>query len=371
MKNLYRIVIAVMLLLPIMFSNSYAEESGEKAWVGEPILVSLNRHGMLWCGSDALIYGYQESSPDRYIESEEYWYDINTRRKVLIGKETDDFIISSLDCTPDGKWLIYINFRSSRWGESKDAYIQDLWRYEVATGKHEKIAITNEIPNSQVNNISPDSNRIFLGTKPPEEIEMPEPKLEIVWSEIDVSGDVLWTKDSSAVIASKWVQSIGTDNLVIETIEPKRETIVFSLADIQRSALFFLDSKGRIYRYYWVNEKSRVARCTLNSKEKSFVCEDIFIEGNSKIEDFEIFADGEFIAFTEKNGSCVKAIKVGEDKAHCITPPIDTLGNYRIPPGGSIKVSPDDRWLAFYLVLKGEAGEGVRLDQYIVELSNK
>ncbi|NIR16564.1 MAG: hypothetical protein GWN86_22650, partial [Desulfobacterales bacterium] len=57
----------------------------------KPILVSTDADYMIWCGADALIYAYTERDITRYVETEIYWYDVHTGRKVLVGKESDDY----------------------------------------------------------------------------------------------------------------------------------------------------------------------------------------------------------------------------------------------------------------------------------------
>lgn len=337
---------------------------------GEPVLVSPDTNYMIWCGPDALIYIYTERDVTRYVEDVVYWYDVYTGRRVLIGKETEDIHIAPMACTPDGKWLVYLNKGSLRWDESGVNVILDVWRYEVSTGRHEKIAITRDIAGFDKGILSPDGKKLFLGEKPLEEVEMPEPKWEIVWSELQDVSDALWFRDSSAVFTYYWGRRDSNGDMVIEAISPERKTVIFNPDELNDFNLFYSDKRGRIYMYFWnSNEKRHVVRCNVDPEEKSVSCEDVFVEGDHTVEDLEVFSDGEFIAFTEDDGRCVKAIGIGGKKARCITPLIDTLGNYRTPSGMSIRISPDDKWLAFDLIRQDETGEGIGEDLYIIELN--
>ena len=360
----------------------------------EPVLVSTDADYMIWCGADALIYAYDESDYERYFETEIYWYDVHTGRKVMVGKESDDYnnmfpveatnkqpteeegketgdyFIFPMACTPDGSWLVYLNKGGLRWDESGVNVVLDVWRYEVSTGRHEKIAIARDIAGFDNGILSPDGKTLFLGDKPLEEVEMPEPKWKVVWSEMQDLSSAVWLPDSSAVITSYWGRRDRNDDMVIEVISPKRKTIVFNPDDLNNINLFYSDKQGRIYVYFWDSgEKRHVVRCGVNMEEKDLSCEDLFAEKEREVGNLEVFADGEAIAFTEDDGRCIKAVRIGQERAYCITPLIDTLGNYRISPGRSIKISPDDRWLAFDLIRMNEAGEGVADDLYIIELN--
>lgn len=356
----------------------------------EPLLISTDADYMFWCGADALIYAYTERDITRYVETEIYWYDVHTGRRVIVGKESDDdnakategqqteeegketgdYFVFPMACTPDGKWLVYLNKGSLRWDESGVRGIGDIWRYEVATGRHEKIAIARDISGFDKGILSPDGKTLFLGKKPMEGVEMPEPRWEIVWSELEDLSSALWFQNSSAVITSYWGRRDRNNDMVIEVVSPRRKTVVFNPEDLNSFSLLYSDKEGRIYVYFWDSEgKRHVARCDVDLEDESVSCEDVFIEGGRKVNDLEVFSDGEFIAFTEDGGRCVKALRAGEERARCITPPIDTLGDYRVTPGRSIKISPDDRWLAFTLLRMDKAGEGIGEDLYIIELN--
>jgi len=401
--GLYKNRIIVRIFLPrIVFSlialngcaGLYQGEKVAARNTGAPVLVSPDSDHMIWCGNDALIYAYDESDYERYFKTEIYWYDIHTGRKVMVGKEGDDYdnmfpveatnkqqteedgketgdyFIFPMACTPDGKWFVYLDKGSLRWDESKVKSLLDVWRYEVSTGRHEKIAIARDIAGFDNGILSPDGKKLFLGEKPMEEVEMPEPKWEIVWSELEDLSGAVWFRDSSAVITSYWGRRDRNDDMVVEVVSPERKTVVFNPDELRNFNLFYSDKEGRIYVYFWDKSgKRHIVRCSVYPEEKATSCEDLFVEGDRKVNDLEVFADGEAVAFTEDDGRCIKAVRTGEERAYCITPPIDTLGNYRISPGESIRISHDDRWLAFDLVRQNETGEGIGVDLYIIKLN--
>jgi hypothetical protein len=376
MKGLYRRIFLALLVIPTIALSGcrglekHPEGTGEKIMAGEPVLVSLYAKYMIWCGPDALIYLYHKASYERYVPTEVYWYDLHTGRKVLVGKDTGDIYIAPMACAPDGRWLVYMNKKSLRWAKSGVKVISDIWRYEVSTGKHEKIAIARDVATFNEGILSPDGKKLFLGEKPLEGVEMPEPKWEIVWSELDEISGALWFRDSSAVITSYWGRRDSNIDMVIEVIRPQRKTVVINPEDLNDFGPFYSDKEGRIYMYFWdTYEKRHVVRCNVNAEGTGLSCKDVFVEGVRKANDLEVFSDGKRIAFTEDGGNCVKAIRAEGKRAYCITPPIDTLGNYRISAGESIKISPDDRWLAFDLVRQDEAGEGIGIDLYIIEIN--
>ena len=335
-----------------------------------PILVSKDAEYMIWCGPDALIYIYSTTHPERYVESEVYWYDIKTGRKVLVGKETEDIYIAPMACTPDGKWLVYLNKGSHRWDKSKTSVVLDVWRYEVATGRHERIAVAHDIIGFDKGILSPDGKTLFLGEKPPEGIEMPTPKWEVVWSETGHRG-ALWLRDSSAVMTTYrgYREPSGSyDNIVIEVLSPERSTVTFDPEELGDFSFLFLDSRERIYLRSWDNsEKKHIVRCNLNPEKKALSCEDLYVYEDREVAGFEIFSDGNAIALAESYGDCIKTSKVGEESS-CVTPPIHTLGDYSISPLTDIKVSPDDGWLAFGLVRRDDAGVQIEDNLFIVEL---
>ncbi|NIR15039.1 MAG: hypothetical protein GWN86_14290, partial [Desulfobacterales bacterium] len=299
---------------------------------GDPILVaSLDANRRIWCGTDTLVYIYGERDITRYVEMDVYLYDVHTGRKVLVGKDKEGYSIVPMACTPDGRWLVYRNTRSFRWEESIEATVMDVWRYETSTGRHEKIAIAYDVASFYDGILSPDGKKLLLGKEHALKVEMPEPKWEIVWTDLKNLSDAVWLPDSSAVLTSYWGRLDGNNDIVIEVVTPERKTVIFNPEELNDFNLFYSDKEGRIYVYFWdIIEERHLARCNVDTEKKDLSCEDIFVEGGRKLEDHEVFSDGEAVAFTEDDGTCVKALRIGEEKARCITPPIDTLGNYKI-----------------------------------------
>lgn len=362
-------------IIPFLFIALYGcgglkqEKDVAKKYTGEPILLSRDAYYPLWCGNDALIYILDESTHERYVEEEVYRYDIHTGRRFLVGKGSEDVYIAPMACTPDGKWLVYLNKGSIRHG------VLDIWRYETSTGRHEKIAIAHDVVGFDEGILSPDGKKLFLGKKPDVDIEMPEPKLEIVWSGIGIKNEpsgAVWLPDSSAVITSitsYWGRRDRNDDIVIEVLNPQRKTVIFKPDELSSLNLLFSDKQGRIYLYFWdSNGKEHISRCNVAPEEKAISCEDVIVEKDHEVLEFDLFSDNETVAFTKDDDTCVKAMRIGEKKPYCITPPIDKLGHYIFTHKGNIKISPDDKRLAFVLSRLDDAGEWISEDLYMIEL---
>jgi len=170
-----------------------------------------------WCGNNALVVNGSKIG----IE----WIDISSKKTINISSPVivpplelwqkgrsygDDYF---LNCTPDGKWAIYADRKSSRadkgykppkpkdCDDCEDWGVVDLYRYEIATGKKQRFAVMRDL--GPFDAVSPDGTNIFLGGKHNSSIEMPEPKWNIVWFKNNDWGQSRsqWFLDSTGILS--------------------------------------------------------------------------------------------------------------------------------------------------------------------------
>ncbi|MBI5559685.1 MAG: hypothetical protein HY883_00210, partial [Deltaproteobacteria bacterium] len=157
-----------------------------------------------WCGNDALLINSDKFGME--------WVDLKGNRVTVSTKNTDHLI----GCTPDGKWVLYADWNSAREYKDKQGRtpenivdegpgwhgsVNDLYRYEIATGTRQKFAVVRDDSGSLV---SPDGLKVLLGNRHDWDIEMPEPRWEKVWFTNEWLADERWFADSSGIVAEIW-----------------------------------------------------------------------------------------------------------------------------------------------------------------------
>ncbi len=325
---------------------------------GEEILVAENIENVkpFWCGNtDILIF------TKRYIGI--LYYDNQTKQSFQIA----DYGNMPIACSPDGKWLVYLNRLSLRYDiEPSTELSADLWRYEFKTGEKQKflIATSNSMGTSLFKPDEPYT--LFLGIRPKEYIEMPEPKWNLLWSRQKYSFKGFWLKDNSAIIGSYFNFDRWEKYINIEPIDMTKEIIPIDPEftkdpKFASYVLFMFDSKDRVYLRVSdiMGDNLHIVRCKINLKDKSLSCKPV-LSSFSTMDSIDVFSDGENIVFSKWEGECVKAQMIGKDNAHCITK--------KGLVGGTVKISPNENWLAFKKI-KSIGKMGYSSDLYIIEIN--
>lgn len=163
--------------------------------------IGFNISSVRWCGNEKLlIYGEKGL---RLLDLKGQWTVVSTN-------EAD----YPLNCTRDGKWVIYVDRESWRIDRGRVAppddelegeamwqgFVEDLYRYEVATGKVEKFATRRDRPLAAVV-VSPDGKKAFLGGRHNTPFRMPEPNWEVLWLKNEwIHYAPIWFADSSGIV---------------------------------------------------------------------------------------------------------------------------------------------------------------------------
>jgi hypothetical protein len=337
----------------------------------------------IWCGPGRteLVYVVDDVGIFRY--------DIETGKRVQITGWGD----WPVACTPDGEWFIYReggSYRADK-GDPEHRVVVDLWRYELATGKRQRFAIADDEGVGSFNEAvySSEGLKFYLGGRPGESIEMPEPVWEVVWSEKNKLGESIWFSDSSAVITSYWGRQDGDYDIVAEVLKPERKTVVFNPEEISNFFLLLADSQNRLYmRVDDEGADSRIVeRCDIDLEKEELSCQTVLelprgapapdrlcpecptfpLATGPSVEGFDLFGDGETMAYTTTRDRCVRLMRIGEEEGECLT-----TSDYR--GVGHVVISPDERWVAFTVDRKiGEDGpfDIVEGDLYIIEIRKK
>ncbi len=376
MKKVYKNrVVLIVFLACVAFSFSiYDCKAGDPGLPGnltkikaeKEILVAKDVGGgkpfsiIRWCGNEALlIYGGEFGTE---------WVDFSGN-KVIVSTKGTDFPV---DCTPDGKWVIYKD-RESSWlykdkqgrlpenildeGIGWHGLVIDLYRYEIATGRRQKFAVVRDDSGSLV---SPDGSKVLLGNKHDSTIDMPEPKWDKVWLKNEWTYNrTFWFADSSGVVTAIWgngsglgVEIFGEDGWAKEYdfeqlgFGTKPRLSVYLKAVDKENRLYFITGESIRVSKRMSRKKYRFLRCKINDRDIS--CEEfgILSEDEKGIEPnlLNLLPDGNII-FIRGKDSCIHRLKPGETDAECIADvryEDDTYKRIRLRA-----VSPDGKWIAF------------------------
>lgn len=296
----------------------------------------------IWCGSD-LVY----VSPRGEVG---YLYDIKSGQK----QEVKTSYAFMMGCSPDGKWLVYLEKKDVKYDQEGGTALIDAWRYEIATGEHQRFAVMDD--DSPV--FSPAGDRLFMGSKTSVDIEMPEPKWELFWSTEKKTNSYVWLNES-VVIGGTVYPRKNNDRTVVEVLEPERKTFYLKPPPgIESATVWFADGKNRFY----INaDYERLLRCTLNIEGESMECEVVLEDARDiHIAIASSLLGEETLIFTRMGGKCVMAKRFDEDEADCIIATEHESGNFAV-------TSPDDEHLAYTVYRKSASGRFVQ-DMYIVDL---
>ena len=309
--------------------NSPNEDAGEEILIDRNI--TANR--LLWCGeNNTLVY---------HTEVGLFIYDVKSGEKVKVG----DGYQSPIACTPDDKWLIYMDKSSARYDKVDNSRGNaDLWRYEFKTGKNEKFLIVGSSYTLSAGEaiFAPKGFKLYLAYKPSTTMEMPEPKWDVVWLERERAGSV-WFKKPLALIGDGGRYQDGA--LVIDVISPYKKHFVMD-AGFHDSYIQMIDAQERIYMRTADDNFGRgwqTVRCSVDVDKVSISCESIFkdimAEGHPSF-GYDITNDGDFAVIAKQDDNCVRLRRIGESGGRCITNDDRTVGT-------NVSISPDEKWLVF------------------------
>jgi hypothetical protein len=156
-----------------------------------------------WCGQSAILY-HVENTGLMVI-------DFVTGNRAHIGGVND----TMFNCSPDGRWVLYESsgvVKTENEGDMTfDEYVKRIpaagvafsytYRHEMATGRKERVAVTDMEDGEDYHALSPDGKKVILGGRNPFNSEIYVPEWQPVW----FSGDQLesyekrWFDDSSGV----------------------------------------------------------------------------------------------------------------------------------------------------------------------------
>ncbi|MEE9543834.1 MAG: hypothetical protein V3V95_08645 [Thermodesulfobacteriota bacterium] len=346
-KNSGRTFIFGLAFLFILFGCHTLEVQPEKSGVkiraiNERLIVkNVSNIPPIWCGSGLVYVATRRGG---------YLYDVKSGQTQPV----DINYGFPMDCSPDGKWLVYLDKVNYGYDKKGGTSLVDAWRYEIATGEHQRFAVMDD--DSPV--FSPSGNRLFMGSKTSVDIEMPEPKWELFWSTEKRTNSYAWLNES-VVIGGTIHPRKDNDRTVVEILEPERKTLYLKPPPgIEFASLWFADGQNRFY----INaDYERLLRCTLNIEDERMECE-VLLEGTRDVHAViagSMFAE-ETLIFTRREEKCIRAKTFGEDEADCFITTEHKSGNYAV-------TSPDDKYLAFTVSWKNTSGRFID-DLYIVEL---
>jgi len=296
----------------------------------------------VWCGENAFVIT-NETLGVR-------WVDFLNKKVVTIHR---DPYVGAVDCSRDGRWLVYVDTRSSRYDRGTyERLVVDFWRYDFKTGQRQKFAIAQG-----GGKWSPDGKKfLFYRSKPRYSMEQPQPKWELVWPKTDGSGE--WLADSSGLVI------IHNKKIYVERInEGPIQSFNIDLG-------YIMDLKvDRLNRIYLISrlissdrkriEKGLLLRCVMEGD--TLECEDA-LKRNNQILRYDITPDGKQIVFLEEGNTCAW-YKDGDAEPLCLA-----------QQAVKVNISPDGKWLAFVRHRKIGEQSGVDIvesDLFVTKFESK
>ena len=391
MSKLKVVLILLITLFPLTASVvSKADEDtvirikgGKEVRVLRDIDEGLHYSNIRWCGNSSfLIYGGEAGIR---------WTDLNGK-SVIISTSDED---SPAGCTPDGRWVLYIDRNSSREYKGKPGwkpenivglgprwygFVSDLYRYEVSTGRRQKIAAVRD---GNLGLVSPDGSKVLLGNRYDSTLEMPEPKWEAVWLANEWRGaSTYWFPDSSGVVANIWDDGYS---LVVEFFGVEGWSKEFSL-DLMRTRRdgeatgVFLEAvdEDNILHFIAIDyfpgvgssrNKYNSFRCKIERKDLICSLMGGFEEEEGKhikVYDSFVLLSNHDMVFMYKEGKCIRHLKFRETVAVCMAG--TRLEDDRYAYIDTVGVSPDGRRLASRRRSKYLRRPNGRLDEYRYDL---
>lgn len=294
-----------------------------------------------WCGRNGLLFSGDKIGVELI--------DLRTGKRVQISEDINDF--TALNCSQDGKWVLYNarNIVQTDRGEmaydefirSKDhdsiMWTQSIYRYEVATGRREKVGASGRDEGGPYEALSPDGTKVLLGNR----MELNNKSFVKEWEPVWFSTTwwerykTKWLPDSSGVYHS----SNNPNQICIEIFGDGGWAKCFNVFHRFAGHIFDtkVDSLNRIY-FQLDRFSQAVHRCHIGDKELS--CRVI---GYSRY--FAITPDNRHIFKKLTHKDCIRLSSSWEADGECIAD--NNFKGEDYVNTTLVGVSPNGRWLAF------------------------
>jgi len=336
-----------------------------------------------WCGNDRFMFRGDLISLNG--------------KKVHVIRKNEEFY----GCTPDGKWVLYVDKTSEReyrdiWGTVPDEIVDDpytwrttvldYYRYEVVTGARQKFAVAETLSSFI---FSPNGKKLLIDRDRSLDIpiDVPKPEWEKVWltNEWGLDG-TYWFSDSLGIVTygprfgigielfgkGGWRRAYGYEQL---GIPPALDGYLDLLGVDKNNRIYFL-IKSEIYSlidkmsYHTGIMRYYVFRC--NVKEKAISCEAQGAFEGKDIASPKLLPSGEIIFYKYLgHNSCIWRLRLGENKARCMIN--KRYGSDTYDKVGLDDISPDGKRILFSRAkaLKKSKGKDVRykVDIFVKDLS--
>jgi hypothetical protein len=311
-----------------------------------------------WCGNNALLYIGDNIGVELI--------NFTTKKRVQISENRDD---TSFNCTPDGKWVLYVDndiVRTIEGDMTLDEYAKQdqprgyawyLYRYEVATGKRERIAAIGDGEGGWYEALSPDGSKILLGKRWFLAKDMTPPEWEALWFTNDWERfefttdwsryETRWFPDSSGVLQtgrysnSICVEFFGEDGWVgCFELDLKYEGNIFGLKVDNENRIYFQVSEDYVVTQPF--SKHFVYRCEI--KKKDLFCEEV-LERKGSFSSYAFLSDGDLVYDNSYKDECIRRFTPWRAEGGCV---VDRrYGDVEYRDIMLIGVSHDGRWLVF------------------------
>jgi len=320
-----------------------------------------------WCGSNAFVVKKENEG----IE----WIDILEKKRLKITENKDDRL---LDSSLDGRWIIYTDSKNSPDAQWKYYNYRknpkwnpectiDVYRYEVDSGKKEKIGVMRTLMPVNVM-LSPDEKKIFLGGQVEDNIEMSEPKWEKLYfkkKDWDAEWYAVWFQDSSGIITNE-ENDEHEERIGVEIFGHNGWDKTFKIGVKSIDSVQTCRDKKFYFRGWVPNEWLLYEGRITENKELTY----------KKILEFNIDNDAWYyvvlpegdIVLWEKRDKWIRCVSPEQMKTKWVVKVEEWSGN--------MKVSPDRKWLLFSQEIGQNDEEGryngkIQVSHYIVKLKKE
>lgn len=314
----------------------------------------------VWCGSNVVAMTGARTGLR--------WIDLSTRKATVINRTG-----VPIACSPDGRWLVYKEPKSSRldnepgspeWDPAIGGIgVYDFWRYSLENGRRERFAVA-----AGGGQWSPDETQfLFYGGKPRTTVTSKSPAWNLVYSRRQwPSGaglEAAWLSDSRHVLVLAahqfYVESVYSGDPIrrlYSTIEPGMGLRVDRL-----NRIYFLSSvKGPA-------DRRELQRCRVEGE--TIVCEALVGTAQS-ITAFDLTSNGEVVVFHERGTDCLWLLKSSANGARCAVTGTE-LSAFSISPDGGRLAFARERRAEGNVLTPRSASVARRSDLLIVDVPNK
>lgn len=263
----------------------------------------------VWCGSNAVVV-FGERTGLR-------WIDLSTRKATVINRTG----VPSA-CSPDGRWIVYWEPRSSRMVEIDplsprwdpaigEMGARDYWRYDRRDGRKERFAIAGGGVEW-----SPDGTKLlFVDGRPRVMAESGPPRWNLVYSARHWSPgaglEAVWLADSRHVLilsgADFWLESADGPGPIRRLAGAIPDS--FSPRVDRRNRIYLLSS------HQLPPGRRDLLRCRIETD--AVQCEALGIRRRS-ITGFDVSPDGDSIVFGEVGVDCLQLWRSGVNESQCL-----------------------------------------------------